>query len=182
MSAFAGVVENVEHARPLVVTLALEPQAQAWFEAERRRYFPVRLNRIPAHVSLFHALPGEQIALVLKQLAEVAAATASFALEVHDLKKLGRGVAYALRGDELDRLHAGLRRGWLEWLTPQDRQPFRPHIVVQNKVDPPVARALYDKLSHGFRPWQVQAAGLLLWHYNGGPWEQAAEFPLGGPA
>ena len=166
--------------RPLVVTLGLEPAAQALFEEQRRRYFPARLNRIPAHVSLFHALPGEQHSLVAERLAGLAAATASFSAEVHDVMRLGRGVAYALRAEALDRLHAALRRDWLEWLTPQDRQPFRPHVVVQNKVDPKEAQALYAKLSGSFRPFDVQAVSFLLWRYEGGPWTPAGEFQLAG--
>jgi 2'-5' RNA ligase len=166
--------------RPLIVTLGLDPAAQSLFEEQRRRYFPARLNRIPAHISLFHALPGEQRSLIAERLAEHAGATASFSAEVHDLMRLGRGVAYALRAEALDRLHAALRREWLEWLTPQDRQPFRPHIVVQNKVDPKEAQALYAKLSGSFRPFEVQAVSLLLWRYEGGPWTPAGEFPLAG--
>ena len=46
-------------ARPLVVTLALDDDAQARLDALRRTHFPSDRNVVPAHVSLFHALPGE---------------------------------------------------------------------------------------------------------------------------
>ena len=164
------------HTRPLILTLALDPSSQSRFEAERQRYYPARLNRISAHISLFHALPGEEESSIRATLAGETAAIASFALQVHDMLRLGRGVAYALDAPELDRLHARLRAGWLPWLSRQDQQPFRPHIVIQNKVDPALARTLYDTLSSGFRPWAVQACGLLLWHYEGGPWSPAGDF------
>ena len=165
--------------KPLIVTLGFEAGAQAHFEAERKRYFPVRLNRIPAHLSLFHALPGEEIGSISARLAALAAQSPSFPLQVHDLMRMGRGVAYALRSTELMDLHRTLQQAWLPWLTPQDRQPFHPHVVVQNKVDPGVARELYEKLLSGFRPWTAEAETLLLWHYEGGPWRLAAEFRLG---
>ncbi len=166
--------------RPLILTLGLHPRDQAYFEGERRRYFPMRLNRIPAHLSLFHALPGEQLAAVRELLEQTASAFAPFPLEVHDLMRMGRGVAYSVRAPELDRIHASLRAAWLADLSRQDLQPFRPHVVVQNKVDPEEARTLYTRLSQGFRPWTVQAANLLLWHYEGGPWAAAGEFPFCG--
>ncbi len=168
----AGTVE-----RPLIVTLAADAESQGRFERERRQHFPARLNRIPAHLSLFHALPGESAASIQQTLA-AEAAVAPFVLEVHDLMRLGRGVAYAVRSPRLDAIHNALRARWLSWLTPQDRQPFRPHIVIQNKVDPAEARALYERLSAGFRPFTVEAASLLLWWYEGGPWSPAGAFPF----
>ena len=166
--------------RPLILTLSLDPASQARFEGERRRYFPAKLNRIPAHISLFHALPGEELPAIKQRLRTLAAAAAPFTVEVHDLVRLGRGVAYALRAPELQAMHEELRGAWLPWLSRQDLQPFKPHIVVQNKVDPTEARALYDRLNATFRPSTAEAAALLLWHYEGGPWAPAGEFPLEG--
>ena len=168
--------------RPLILTLGADPKNQARFEGERRRYFPARLNRIPAHISLFHALPGEQLPAICERLEKLAASIEPFAFEVHDLMRLGRGVAYSVRAPELDGIHAALRAAWLADLTRQDLQPFRPHVVVQNKVDPEEARTLYMRLSQGFRPWTAEAASLLLWHYEGGPWSPAGEFPFRGQA
>ncbi len=168
--------------KPLIVTLQLDGEAQARFEAERRRFYPARLNRIPAHISLFHALPGEEESSIRAELESLARSTKPFPVEVHDLMRLGRGVAYAVRAPELAEVHAALRAAWLPWLSRQDQQPFRPHIVVQNKVDPGEARALYDRLAAGFRPSEAQAAGLLLWQYEGGPWTSAGEFTFAGQA
>ena len=161
---------------PLIVTLALDPENQARFESERRRFYPARLNRIPAHISLFHALPGDEEPVIRDRLQSLADGTEAFPLEVYDLMRLGRGVAYAVRAPELAQLHAALRAAWLPWLSRQDQQPFRPHVVVQNKVEPAEARLRYDKLAAGFRPWTAAAASLLLWRYEGGPWTPAGEF------
>jgi 2'-5' RNA ligase len=162
--------------RPLIVTLALDSENQARFEAERREFFPAHRNQISAHVSLFHALPGEEEAAVRTLLEEIAVRTKPFPVQVDSLMQLGRGVAYRLRSDLLHALHAELRQAWLSWLTPQDRQGFRPHVVVQNKVSPADAKALYARLSAGFVPWQATAVGILLWLYEGGPWTAAGSF------
>ncbi|HJX42991.1 MAG TPA: 2'-5' RNA ligase family protein [Geodermatophilus sp.] len=164
---------------PLVVTLLLEPEAQARFDRLRAQHFPVARNHLQAHVTLFHALPGEQRPAVDAALAR-AAARAPFDVEVTGLQLLGRGVAYRLRSGELAALHAGLAAGFDPWLTPQDRQRLAPHVTVQNKVEPAVARALRDRLAAGFTPHAVPARGLGLWRYLGGPWEPLAEHSFAG--
>jgi hypothetical protein len=178
--ADAGLGATPAKASPLVLALAVEPAAQAEFEAQRHRYFPAALNRVPAHISLFHALPGAEVHSIKELLREAAARTAPFPLEVRDVKKLGRGVAYALTSDILVALHGELRKAWLPWLTAQDQQGYRPHVVVQNKVDSGEARVVYAKLAAAFRPYTVQATGLLLWRYMGGPWILEEEFAFSG--
>jgi 2'-5' RNA ligase len=161
---------------PLIVTLAFDPASAEVFEGLRRRHFPPERNLIPAHLTLFHALPGGEEADVRATLSRVSAVAAAMRLEVVGPRKLGRGVALDLRSPELNGLRAELARAFEPWLTPQDRQGFRPHVTVQNKVDPRAASALFDQVSAGFRPWTVTGEGLLLWRYLGGPWEPLAFF------
>jgi hypothetical protein len=92
---------------------------------------------------------------------------------------LGRGVAYTLASTGLTELRRDLAVAWEPWLTPQDRQRHAPHVTVQNKVDPAVARALHARLSAAFEPGTVAARGLGLWRYLGGPWEPVARYPFG---
>ena len=47
--------------RPLILTAMLESGVQARFEALRRAHYPAGLNRVPAHVSMFHHLPGREL-------------------------------------------------------------------------------------------------------------------------
>jgi hypothetical protein len=56
-------------------------------------------------------------------------------------------------------------------LTPQDQAGWRPHVTVQNKVRPDVARTLLRALEADFTPRPVAIAGLASWWYRGGPWE-----------
>jgi 2'-5' RNA ligase superfamily len=125
-------------------------------------------------VTLFHALPGEQLETVTADL-RAAADRPGFDIEVTGLRLLGRGVAFTLRSADLAGLRDGLASAWEPWLTRQDRQRHAPHVTVQNKVDPAVARALHDRLLAGFAPESVRARGLGLWRYLGGPWEPLAE-------
>lgn len=159
---------------PLVVTLLLDPAAQQRFDDLRRAHFPPERNHLAAHVTLFHALAGEQVRQVRADLSDVAAATCAYDLDVVRVRSLGRGVAYDLRSPQLARLRGELAQRWAPWLTRQDAAPHRPHVTVQNKVQPEQARALLTELQGAFVPYAFRALGLGLWRYLGGPWE-----PLG---
>ncbi|RBY79502.1 2'-5' RNA ligase family protein [Geodermatophilus sp. TF02-6] len=165
-------------AEPLVVTLLLGEEAQQRFDRLRAAHFPAERNHLAAHVTLFHALPGEHEDAVAADLAE-AARRPPFDVAVTGLRLLGRGVAYTLDSPELTALRAGLAAAWDPWLTRQDRQRHAPHVTVQNKVEPAMARALHDRLAAGFTPERVPARGLGLWRYLGGPWAPVAEYLFG---
>jgi 2'-5' RNA ligase len=156
-----------------ILTLRLDQASQAHLESLRQQHYPKHLNQIPAHLTLFHQLPPlEEIEATLQH----AAHRSPFPVEVTGLRSLGRGVAFTLASAELQRLHAELSQPFEGYLTAQDRQKFQPHIVVQNKATPEAARTLLAQLRAEFRPFPVQAVGLVLWHYLGGPWELAQSF------
>jgi len=163
---------------PLILTLQLDERSFAFFDARRGRYFPPERNFIPAHLTLFHALPGEHRASIEHDIAAWAARRQPFTLDATGVRSLGRGVAYTLESTELAEMRRNLALQWNDWLKPQDRQNYRPHVTVQNKVDPAAARALLDELGGGFTPFQVEAVGLELWWYRGGPWEKVRAFPF----
>ena len=171
-------------AAPLIMTLGLDAGSFARLDALRRRYFPPSLNRIPAHVTLFHHLPGEREREVGEVLAAACAAAPPSAVRVVEPVSLGRGAALRVLAPEVGALRETLAQTWADVLTPQDRQRWRPHVTVQNKVSPDEARATLAALRDGFEPWAARAEGLLLWRYLGGPWEALGRFPFGsdGPA
>ena len=157
------------------MTLQMEEKAQAFFEEMRRRYFPAERNQIGAHLTLFHTLPeAHELAETLRRVA----GRSRFSMRVTGLRSLGRGVAYKLASGELLGLHAELSGAFVDHLTAQDRQRFMPHVVVQNKATPEAARALLAELERGFVPFEVEATGLELWNYLGGPWRLAEAFPF----
>jgi hypothetical protein len=161
---------------PYILTLKLDDEAQAWFDGQRKAYFPPALNRIAAHVTFFHLLPQE---VWVREVVEKAVDRVGFAVGVAGVRSLGRGVAYGLESAELLAVHRELSGAFREVLTAQDRQGCRPHVVVQNKVSAEEARALRARLEGEFRPFEVRAVGLQLWFYLGGPWKLAEEFPFG---
>ncbi len=163
---------------PLILTLAIDAASFERFDALRRAHFPAGLNKVPAHVTLFHQLPGEAEAEVAHELRSVCAGARPFAVRVTGLRNTGRGVAYLLAASELSALRTRLAQRWAPWLAAQDRRVWSPHLTVQNKADPGAARALLDRLSIEFRPFDLRAEGLLLWRYLGGPWEAAGSFPF----
>lgn len=164
--------------RPLVVTLLLDDEAQQRFDDLRSRHFPGDRLVVGAHVTLFHAVPGEHEDAVRTDLG-TAAGRPPFDVEVSGLRLLGRGVAYDLRSDDVTALRGDLARRWAPWLTRQDAQWKHPHVTVQNKVAPERARALHADLAADFTPYAVPATGLGLWRYDGGPWTALASYPFG---
>jgi 2'-5' RNA ligase superfamily len=88
-------------------------------------------------------------------------------------------VAYELASPELSALRRGLARNWEPWLGAQDRQGFKPHVTVQNKVSPERARILRQELQATFTPFEIEGLGLSLWRYLGGRWERAGTYLFG---
>lgn len=167
---------------PLILTLAMDPDTFARFDGLRRRHFPEALNRIPAHATLFHHLPGLSEPGIVETLAALMRTQAPPEVAVTGLRFTGRGVAYVLDSEALSAFRARLAErfeGLEEGLTAQDRQGWRPHVTVQNKVAPGTARALHADLEADFTPFRFTAPGLLLWRYLGGPWARRATFSFG---
>jgi 2'-5' RNA ligase len=167
---------------PLILTLQLDPASFARLDGLRRAYFPPALNRLHAHLTLFHALPAAAEPEVSANLAVLAAASAPLPLRFAGLRGLGRGVAYAVESPELMALRGLLAKSWHGWLTQQDRQGYRPHVTVQNKVEPAIARELQAELEAGFTPWEGRGEALLLWRYRDREWVGAGGFPFAGIA
>lgn len=156
------------------MTLALDGPAQAKFEAVRQQWFPPELNRIPAHLTLFHTLPESQE--TVDSLTGVATSQTAFDMRVAHVRSIGRGVAFFIDSTEAVRLHRALSAAFTHVLSAQDRQGFRPHVVAQNKVAPAVAKQTLALLQAGFQPWTCEAVGVDLWRYLGGPWEFIRRF------
>lgn len=164
--------------RPLILTAELDAASFEWFDALRRRHFPVARNQVPAHLTLFHALPGDALHQIVERLSAATADMPPLDARVSGLRFLGRGVAYVISSPGLERLRAELVEMWRDRLAPQDRASFRAHVTIQNKADPADARALHDQLLHGFQPFDARLEALRLWRYLGGPWAAEGRFPF----
>lgn len=159
----------------------MEAGAAARFTALRQAHFPAHRNWLDAHITLFHALPGEHLPRVLDDVARMAAVTAPFFLHVDRVLFLGGGVAYGITSADAEKLRRTLAAGWDALLSRQDRARHGPlHITVQNKVPSTVARALHDERLRDFAPERILATGIDVWHYEGGPWRLARQVPFNG--
>ena len=165
---------------PLILTLRMDDLSQRNFDRLREEHFPGARNFIPAHLTLFHKLPGEQEREISQTLNDLCRRQPPFPLTATGLIFMGRGVGYRLESPALQSVREQLADAWRPWLGAQDRQGFRPHVTVQNKVPPEEARALHRRLEATFAPFEVGAEGLLLWRYLGGPWEPVGAYGFGG--
>jgi 2'-5' RNA ligase len=161
---------------PLILALQIDDAAQIFYEDLRRRFFPPERNVIPAHLTLFHKLPDED--RTYDAVRKAAQAVSAFRLTHPVLRSTGRGVAVFFEAEQLRVLHAELAAVFEAQLIPQDRQRFRPHIVVQNKVAPDVARGTLALLE-GSSFVEPFAVGITIWRYLGGPWEHVLDVPFG---
>ena len=163
----------------LIVTAELGREDQAWLDRMRRTHFPPERNQLPAHLTIFHALPPSTELEVRHRLAE-AAKESPPPVWIAGLMDLGGGVAFRVVSDELDRMREELAETFRGLLGAQDSRGWRPHVTIQNKVAPKVARALIEELERGFEPRPLAIRGLGLHRYLGGPWERLADYPFRG--
>lgn len=170
---------EISAAEPLILTLKMDDRSQERFDRLRETHFPPGRNYLRAHLTLFHKLPGEREAEVSADLREICQSHEPITLTAAGIRNLGRGVAYELSSPELVALRGELAKNWEPWLGAQDRQGFKPHVTVQNKVSPEEARILRERLQEIFSPFEVGGAGLSLWRYLGGPWEPVGTYRFG---
>ncbi|MCA1749475.1 MAG: 2'-5' RNA ligase family protein [Parasphingopyxis sp.] len=164
---------------PIVVTALFGEADFAWLDGLRRAHFPPERNLVPAHLTLFHHLPPSLDAEIRRRLAGIARGPRPQA-SIERVMLQARGVAFALRSPELEDMRASLADAFAGMLTPQDQHGWRPHVTIQNKVDPGEAKALHRRLSAEFEARPLAIAGLAAWAYRGGPWEPHSRHPFRG--
>lgn len=161
---------------PLILTLELDPDSFEILNALRKKHFPPEKNFLDAHITLFHKLPGEREESLKETLQTIADTTSIFNLTFITLRFLGKGVAVNVESAELLELRKKLAAMWQTNLEAQDKQPFKPHVTIQNKVTPEEAKVLLEHLSKDWTHFIGQGVSLLLWRYVGGPWELVDRF------
>ncbi|HVF98140.1 MAG TPA: 2'-5' RNA ligase family protein [Flavisolibacter sp.] len=159
----------------MIVTLLLDEASLSFFDGQRKKYFPPALNFLSAHLTLFHHLPPGEPG-IQADLQQWSKESKQVSLHVAEVKSIGKGVAYKIDCPALLQLHKPMQQKWQAWLTPQDRQTLWPHVTVQNKVSPVVAKETLQSLQASFRPFTAQGLGFSLWHYQGGPWRHSQDF------
>jgi hypothetical protein len=141
-----------------------------WLQELRRTHFPAERNQVPAHLTLFHHLPPGVERELGQRLATYAATPAPRAA-ISGVIDLGAGTAFRVDSEELEDIRYDLAEAFRGLLIPQDKAPWRPHVTIQNKVEPKKAKRLQQQLRATFQPRPLAIKGLAAWRYMGGPWE-----------
>lgn len=163
----------------LIVTAELGASDFGWLDGLRRAHFPPDRNQLPAHLTMFHALPPSAESELRGRLAELAGQPPPKA-RVEGLMDLGGGVAFRVVSQGLDSIRAELADAFHGSLSAQDSGGWRPHVTIQNKVPPKVARALKASLERSFVARPLAIHGLGLHRYLGGAWERLGIYSFRG--
>ncbi|KAF1950956.1 hypothetical protein CC80DRAFT_220579 [Byssothecium circinans] len=161
-------------------------------------YFPSHLNKAPAHITLFHALPHSKLPTIDADIATLAASTRPYHISTGRPFRMRKGVAVLLGAgnEQTESLRQELLFKWTGgqssadnkneiWLSKQDaRTAGQPHWTVMNKVDEEkkvkktfgeLRRRLCAESEHG------KVVGFVLWEYKvGGEWEPVKEYWFNG--
>jgi len=165
-----------------VLTFLTDPEHHDTLTALRKRYFPPRLNKLDAHLTLFHALPGSKLEeLIIPVLEHAAEKTSEFRLVASRPFRMKHGIAIAVPknhgGDLAKDIHAHLQRQWQGVLSDQDAGGFRAHYTIMNKVDneAEIGHAM-EEVEHSFTACPGMVKGLSLWLYDRGGWAWRRDF------
>ena len=165
--------------KPLIVTAELAAPDFAWLNDLRRRHFPAERNLLPAHLTMFHAIPPSAEA-ELRQLLKTIAQLPPPRAWVAGVMDLGGGAAFRIGSDQLRDIRAEIADRLRGLLTAQDAAGWSAHVTIQNKALPREAKALIRALGNSFDNRPVKITGIGLHRYMGGPWETLRTFPFRG--
>lgn len=134
---------------------------------------------MPAHLTLFRHLPPSVEGELGRRLAAYAATPAPDAT-IAGIIDLGGGTAFRVESEGLEDIRHDLALALRGLLMPQDMSPWRPHVTLQNKVEPKEARRLQAQLRATFERRPLVIRGLAVWRYLGGPWEPVKSWTFRG--
>lgn len=171
-------------AQALIVTAQLPHGLFSRLEGLRRAHYPPARNHVPAHVTLFHALPPSSLGEVRGLLAR-AARGAPPAAQTRGVFDMGRGTGIAIASPALADLREELGHALHGLLSAQDQGTLRFHVTVQAKVDRAEARALQAQLRAGWRDEAFAFPALALHRLaprpgGGAGWDTLGEWPFRG--
>jgi hypothetical protein len=163
----------------LIITAELGQVDFSWIEGLRRANYPPERNHVPAHLTMFHALPPSSESELRARLGRIVCRPPP-STTIAGLMDLGGGVAFRIVSPGLDEIRDELGEHLHGLLGAQDSGGWRPHITIQNKVPAKHARALIERLEAQFRPRSLAISGLGVHRYLDGPWERIATYPFRG--
>ncbi|KAJ4258172.1 hypothetical protein NW762_008315 [Fusarium torreyae] len=168
-----------------ILTLLTDTRHHEAMTALRRQWFPSRILKVDAHVTLFHALPESKLSEIKQDIADIAGRTGKFEIELgnKNVFEMGKGVGIDVSNHNNGQKKAAnirteLRNKWEPFLSDQDkREKWKGHYTIMNKEDDKerVQKCLaYLKDGHAESTGTVE--GLSLWLYHKGWWKEAEVF------
>lgn len=167
-----------------VLTLQTDKAHHRRMTELRNQYFPPKLNKLAAHLTLFHALPGSKLnSYIIPTIEDVTSKTSPF--RVHAIKpfRLKYGIAISVAKEngakQAQNVHHALQQSWLDenFLSDQDRGGMRAHYTILNKVDNQgeIDKA-FNQVQSQFKGDFGVAEGLGLYRYDRGKWKFVRKF------
>jgi 2'-5' RNA ligase len=163
----------------VIISLWLDDELQHYFSNLRSKYFPTSKNYLQGHISLFHALPSEELDFISNTVTELCKNTSVFPVHC-DRPRPPRNssvVAISLKAVPLVSLRQDLLGTFsknLEMIDQDLHRKFWPHATLVNKVTNEEAIRVWEEVRTIPEEEQVRkgtAKGLDMWFYRGGPWE-----------
>ncbi|KAI5236999.1 hypothetical protein E4T43_08217 [Aureobasidium subglaciale] len=165
-----------------VLTLLTDAKHHRTLTETRKKYFPPRLNKLEAHITLFHALPGSLLEEKIKPtLREVSSNTTQFHLLAATPFRLNKGIAIGLPkssgGDDARQVHQQLKFAWEDFLSRQDAGGFAAHYTIMNKVDDEKeVQKAFEQVQEEWKGCHGTVLGLSLFKYDRGNWVHDEDF------
>lgn len=187
-------VPDAEEEAVCVLTFIVSSSLHKAMTNLRQRYFPSGLNKLDAHVTLFHALPVSKLESdIYPALKEIAANSSPYQIMPGGVFALGkRGFAVRLahgnvRAQYSKQVYEKLQEKWQMFLSRQDMAAPSFHWTLMNKVTQPEkvqeamdeTTAWLDGHATVLDPKPVQTGfveGLCLWRYDDGRWKDPERF------
>ncbi|KAM0702005.1 hypothetical protein Q7P35_010915 [Cladosporium inversicolor] len=170
-----------------VLTLLTDEAHQKRMTALRKKYFPPKLNKLGAHLTLFHALPESKLeSTIVPTIKRVAAEWQPFSVNAAKPFRMKKGIAISVPknqgGDLAQKVHGALLGAWEGewWLSEQDAGGMRAHYTIMNKVDDEgeVTDAM-EEVTGSWKGDRGTVVGLGLWRYEKGYWKWVEAFEFG---
>lgn len=167
-----------------VLTLLTDPGHQNRMTALRKKYFPPKLNKLGAHLTLFHALPESKLeSTIIPTIQHVVSSRQPFPINATKPFRMKHGIAISVPahqgGAQAQEVHRALLQSWEGegWLSEQDSGGMRAHYTIMNKVDDEdeVGRAM-EEMAGSWKGDRGTVKGVGLWRYEKGYWKWVEGF------
>lgn len=162
---------------PILLLAELPPPLQARLDAVRRTHYPQA--KTPAHLTLFHAIPGmiaAELADILRECTRAKPPRATIA-RVIDWQE---ATALAVHSEDLVLLRETIASRLTGLLTAADALPPALHITIQNKALRPAAIALQRTLAQTWHPTETTIPALTAHRVIAGQWHPIGRWPFRG--